>query len=1303
MKIKTKKTKKIVKIQIIQKEKTMKTHAMRINKMFLTSLLIVSLGYTSTLTLTTNVEVDALTIGASDKIIVNTGVVMTVTGAVSITGTLQMDGTAIVNSGGAVTVESAGVLDMNGTSRLKVDENLTFNSGTLQAEDGTGIDLFKGGAQTLTGTIVGNFKSITRRGGVTVWDFNSVTIEDSLDTGGGNFTLNAGKTLIIDDGCVVEVSGGAWTPNGTLTLHANSKFLYTGSAETMQPVMYGNIEHAGGTLTQKAGGTLSLAGTFTNTSGNFAASEAISAVGIVWTSGQVTLSPAEAWDIGTGGITINGGTFVGTTGAFTVEGDWTLNTGTFTHGNSTVDFDGAGAQEITSGASDFFNVSISNVGDIVDLGDAFTFAGAALTIDAGAKFALSGYGFTAPAAVGRIVNNGIFILDGDETTTAGLDIPGDTKFVAPSNLTITNTLGALDDVTFDASGSTLTFSETIAYISGDIIVQTGTTINMATHGLTIAAAKTVTNNGNWTEPTGGTLTCAGSATFAGILGMNFYIFSATVASSVIIFQDGKTYKVLNNLTLTGTDENEIHLRTAAGAQATLSNTGGAQAVTYVKVEDVEATALHPITASDSWDINRGQAGALTHWVFDPMLFTYQTSGNWDVAANWFEGVLPAVTDNIIVSAGVNLALNGPRTINNVEVTGTITVATDDFTVNGILDNNGTMTISSGTVDVEGAYDATGGTNTFTAGGHLELAGAVTSVGTLTAADHGTVTYNGAGAQNIPAGGNPQTYVNLVVGGGGGIKSLQGGVICSGALTVENLVTLAMGAHTLTVAGASTITGTLDVAGSTLTVAGASVVGGTITVDAGTVDANGTFTAAGGNVTFTGDGDLLLSGVVASLGTLTGSTHGTVTYDGAGAQNIPAGADPQTYVNLIVGGAADQTKTLLGDVIVSGDFTIDASVTTAMGTKNLTVAGATDINGTVTISSGTLDANGAFDAAGAGNATGGIITFTDAGNLELSGAVTSLGALTAVDHGTVTYDGAGAQSIVSDVYVNLIAGGAAGQTKTLAGNVTASGAFTTDALVTTAIGGNELDVAGATDINGTVTIAAGTLDANGTFDATGGNVTFTAGGNLELEGAVTSLGTLTHTLGTVTYNKGAGDQDIFADTYFELIVDNAGTKELTGAVIVNEDLTIEAGVTLDVTTGDHPINIKRHFENKGAFTSEDGTITFDGDDDQGFTPGASTYYNIIFATTGAATKKLIINDGPLNANPLVMTNDLTVTTGTFDLGSYDSAFSIAGDLLISNGARWAKGGLVTFNGGLTGQTFTDSNIPPVANLGDITVD
>ena len=140
MKIKTKKMKKTGIIQTIQKEKIMKTQITRINKMFFASMLILSLGYTSTLTFTTNVTVDDLTIAASDKVILNDGVIMTVTGAVSLTGILQMLGTSIANVAGAVTVESDGILDMDGTSRLKLGGNLRFNSGTLQAETGTGID-----------------------------------------------------------------------------------------------------------------------------------------------------------------------------------------------------------------------------------------------------------------------------------------------------------------------------------------------------------------------------------------------------------------------------------------------------------------------------------------------------------------------------------------------------------------------------------------------------------------------------------------------------------------------------------------------------------------------------------------------------------------------------------------------------------------------------------------------------------------------------------------------------------------------------------------------------------------------------------------------------------------------------------------------------------------------------------------------------------------------------------------------------------------------------------------------------------
>ncbi|SVC47997.1 uncharacterized protein METZ01_LOCUS300851, partial [marine metagenome] len=378
---------------------------------------------------------------------------------------------------------------------------------------------------------------------------------------------------------------------------------------------------------------------------------------------------------------------------------------------------------------------------------------------------------------------------------------------------------------------------------------------------------------------------------------------------------------------------------------------------------------------------------------------------------------------------------------------------------------------------------------------------------LLSIDFGTVTYDGPADQDILA----DAYYSLTAGGGAGTKSLLGAVTCADAFTVDADVTVDMDGNTIGVTGATDINGILTVGGSTLTLDGASVVGGTITVSTGTVDANGAFNATGGNLTFTGAGNLQLAGDVTNLGTLTGADFGTVTYDG-GSQNL---FGPQTYVNLVAGGTG--TKTLLGTVTVSGAFTSNASVTTAMGAFDLDVAGATDINGIVTIVTGTLDAEGAFDAAGAGDATGGIINLTGAGHLELAGNVTSLGVLTDATHGTVTYDGGGDQNIVSDNYVNLIAGGGGG-IKTLLGNVIVAGAFTTDGSVTTAMGTFDLDVAGATTIPGTVTMTTGTLDTEGTFDATGGTIDINGAGELQLAATTPLLGTnLSTDFGKVTYD------------------------------------------------------------------------------------------------------------------------------------------------------------------------------------------
>ena len=164
MKIKTKKMNKTGIIQTIQKEKIMKIHTTRINKMFLTSMLILSLGYTATtLTFTTNVEVENLTIGTGDKIIVADGKTLTVGGDIVISGELELLGASIVDADGDVSITS-GRLDMHGTSRLKMTGNLTFNSATLQASAGTGINLDGTDAQSVLeagNALVGDIASVT--------------------------------------------------------------------------------------------------------------------------------------------------------------------------------------------------------------------------------------------------------------------------------------------------------------------------------------------------------------------------------------------------------------------------------------------------------------------------------------------------------------------------------------------------------------------------------------------------------------------------------------------------------------------------------------------------------------------------------------------------------------------------------------------------------------------------------------------------------------------------------------------------------------------------------------------------------------------------------------------------------------------------------------------------------------------------------------------------------------------------------------------------------------------------------------
>ncbi len=160
--------------------------------------------------------------------------------------------------------------------------------------------------------------------------------------------------------------------------------------------------------------------------------------------------------VGTGGLTIEGGTFnasagVGGTSVIVVEGNWNNTDGSFVCGNSQVKFNGASDQFVKSGTSDFNNVEIANT-NTVGLGayllnDSMNIKGN-FTIVANSKFsATNGTHYYNMYVWGNWENHGIFnasnntvTFNGDGIIDAGGMVNGrfNNLFVGPCVRNITN-------------------------------------------------------------------------------------------------------------------------------------------------------------------------------------------------------------------------------------------------------------------------------------------------------------------------------------------------------------------------------------------------------------------------------------------------------------------------------------------------------------------------------------------------------------------------------------------------------------------------------------------------------------------------------------------------------------------------------------------------------------------------------------------------------------------------------------------------------------------------------------------------
>ncbi len=328
------------------------------------------------------------------------------------------------------------------------------------------------------------------------------------------------------------------------------------------------------------------------------------------------------------------------------------------------------------------------------------------------------------------------------------------------------------------------------------------------------------------------------------------------------------------------------------------------------------------------------------------------------------------------------------------VTGTGAVQGD--TTSAALANNGTIKAAGGTLAVQNLGSVTNNSlMQATSGSTLAFASPTLNLGTINAANGGTVSFNGTNVTGSSTNTNGVTTTGLLTSTGTGVVNFTG----------DNLINVSTSAQANVVGGRSqafgtlTNTGTITVGtGNTLalgsynegpiSVAGAgtlSLTGGTFAVgqfDTGTIGAGQTITGTGAVQGDTTSANLVNNGTIqASGGALTVGNLGGFTSNGmlkavsGGALNVAistsgsgtVSTDKTSAINFIGGSSLNQqggTSQVDGAVTLNGTFTVSSGTLKGTGTitGNVTNSGGTVAPGD---SPGTLTVNGNFSQSGNG--------------------------------------------------------------------------------------------------------------------------------------------------------------------------------------------------------------------------------------------------------------------------------------------------------------------------------------------------
>ncbi|MFA4917250.1 MAG: hypothetical protein WC560_11360, partial [Syntrophales bacterium] len=1179
---------------------------------------------------------------------------LTVTGATTVSGTLDFNSALGVKTFGDITI-SGGTWTSTGNSAFTITGNFTDN-GTFTP--GTGAITFNGtGTQSIGAFTTSGNVSMTKTGGTATFTGNVTGAGLTINGTGGTLNLGTGLTHTftgvvtltagtLDGGSSLLRIGGSVSVNGgTFTAGTGTVEWYASGAQTIPALNYNNLtSSSSGARILASSGTIGVAGTFTpGTNVYTVTGSTVDFNG----SGSQTI---PALDYNNLTSSSSGARTLASSGTIGVAGTFTPGTNTYTVTGSTVNFNGAVDQAVTS-------ITYNNL--ILSVSGTKTFA-AATTING--DLSISGT---------AVANLGTYTSSSNTLTLGGTGQPSGSWGGTGSPATYINT-------TYFAAATGILNVATSGCIAGTWIGGISTDWNTASNWCDAAVPTASTNV---VIPPGGNQPVVGAAAVCNDITVN--------SGATLTITGSNTLTVSGNWTNSGafTANSSTVIYNAAGAQTcavvtyynlTLSGSGIKTFATTPTVNGIlsmEETATVVVTT-----------GVVTYGTNATLQYNTPTART-VTAEEWITPF--AATGGVIIANSGAITLNTAKVFNvsvpltiNSGATLSTSASTFNLTFGGDFHNNGgtfttgnsqiliastavTQSIDGFTTTGTVSMTKTGGTATFT--GNVTGAG-LTINGTGGTLNLGTgLTHTFTGAVTLTAGTLDGGSSLLRIGGS---VSVTGGTFTAGTGTVE---WYASGAQTIPALNYNNLTSSSSGA-RTLASSGTIGVAGTFT------PGTNTYTITGSTVNFDGSGSQIIPAF--NYNNLTSSSSGARILASPGTIGVAGTFTPGTNTYTVTGstvnfnGAVDQAVT---------SITYNNLILSVSGIK--TFAAATTINGDMSIS-GTAVANLGTDTSSSN-------TLTLGGNGQPSGSWGGTGS--PATYINTTYFAA-ATGILNVFTSGCIAGTWIGGISTdwnTASNWCDAAVPTASTNVVIPSGGNQ-PVIGAAAVCNDITVYSGA-----TLTITGSN-TLTVSGNWTNSGAFTANSS------TVIYNA-AGAQTCAVVTYNNLTLSGSDIKTFATTPTVNGILSMEETATVVVTTGvvTYGTNATLQYNKPGAYTAtlEEWLATFTA-------TGGVIIAGAGVITMGAAkvfnsTAPLIIN----NSASLSMTTFLLTLDGDL-INNGGTASGTTGGVTITGGviqsiaaftttgtvSMTKTGGTATFTGNVNGGALTINGSGGTLNLG-----